>query len=48
MTSKENHKETFEFLENNNYFGYDKSHIMLFSQGELQLVDTMGKMLIRK
>jgi len=46
MTSKENHKETYEFLENNKYFGYDKSHIMLFSQGELPLVDLEGKMLI--
>ena len=47
MTSKENHNETFEFLEKNNFFGYDKSYIMLFSQGELPLVDTEGKMLIR-
>ena len=48
MTSKENHNQTYEFLENNKYFGYDKSHIMLFSQGELPLVDIEGEMLIRK
>jgi len=47
MTSKENHDETYEFLENNRYFGYDKREVMLFSQGELPLVDTEGKMLIR-
>jgi len=48
MTSKENHKETYEFLENNNYFGYDKEEVMLFSQGELPLIDTNGKILIGK
>ena len=48
MTSKENHNQTYEFLENNNYFGYDKENVMLFSQGELPLVDTEGKILIRK
>jgi len=48
MTSKENHNETHEFLEKNNYFGYDKKEIMLFSQGELPLVDINGKVLIGK
>jgi len=48
MTSKENHKETYEFLEANKYFGYDKTQVMLFSQGELPLIDMEGKMLIRK
>ena len=47
MTSKENHNETYEFLEKNEYFGYEKSNVMLFSQGELPLVDTEGKMLVR-
>ena len=31
MTSKENHNETSEFLENNNYFGYDKNKILIKS-----------------
>jgi UDP-N-acetylglucosamine/UDP-N-acetylgalactosamine diphosphorylase len=48
MTSRENHEETQEFLEKNNYFGYDKNNVMLFKQGELPLVDTNGKMLIDK
>ena len=48
MTSKENHNETYKFLEEHNYFGYDKDNIMLFSQGELALMDTEGKILIRK
>lgn len=48
MTSKENNDETQNFLEKNNYFGYDKNSVMLFEQGELPLVDTEGKMLIGK
>ena len=48
MTSRENNDQTEEFLEKNNYFGYDKNNIMLFKQGELPLVDTEGKMLIGK
>ena len=48
MTSKENNDQTQEFLEKNNYFGYDKNNVMLFEQGELPLVDTEGKMLIGK
>lgn len=48
MTSKQNNDETKDFLEKNNYFGYDKKSVMLFEQGELPLVDTKGKMLISK
>lgn len=48
MTSKENNKETLEFLEKNNYFGYPKQHVTLFKQGELPLVDKQGKLLINK
>ena len=48
MTSRENNDQTQEFLEKNNYFGYDKNSVMLFEQGELPLVDTEGKMLIGK
>ena len=48
MTSRENNDQTQEFLEKNNYFGYDKNNVMLFEQGELPLVDTEGKMLISK
>ena len=48
MTSKENNDETQNFLEKNNYFGYDKNSVMLFEQGELPLLDIEGKMLIGK
>ena len=48
MTSKENNNATQEFLEKNNYFGYDKNNVMLFEQGELPLMDTDGKLLIGK
>ena len=48
MTSKENNKETVEFLEKNNYFGYDRNKVTIFIQSELPLVDTNGKLLISK
>ena len=48
MTSKENNADTVEFLEKNNYFGYDKSKVTIFKQSELPLVDTEGKFLINK
>ena len=48
MTSKQNHDATYNFLEKNNYFGYDKDNVILFSQGELPLLDTEGKLLIDK
>ena len=48
MTSKENNKETVEFLEKNNYFGYDKNNVIIFTQGELPLLDEEGKILIGK
>ena len=48
MTSKENNAETVEFLEKNNYFGYPKKAVTIFTQSELPLVDTEGKLLIGK
>ena len=48
MTSKENNKQTIEFLEKNNYFGYPKEEVNIFTQSELPLVDTEGKLLISK
>lgn len=48
MTSKENNKETVEFLEKHNYFEYDKNNVMIFEQGELPLVDIEGKLLVDK
>ena len=48
MTSKENNQQTVEFLEKNNYFGYDKNYITVFTQSELPLVNEEGKLLIGK
>lgn len=48
MTSKENNDETLNFLEEHNYFGYDKTKVTLFIQGELPLVDTKGKIILDK
>jgi len=48
MTSKENNEETIRFLEKNNYFGYDKDFITIFTQSELPLVNEDGKLLIGK
>ena len=44
MTSKENNSATVEFLEKNNYFGYDKNFVKIFTQSELPLIDTEGKL----
>ena len=46
MTSDENNKQTVDFFENNNYFGYPKDKIMFFKQGKLPMIDTEGKVLI--
>ncbi len=48
MTSQENNEATVEFLEKNNYFGYDKKYIKIFSQSELPLINTEGKLLMGK
>ena len=48
MTSRENNQETVEFLEKNNYFGYDKQYVTIFIQSELPIVDEQGKLLIGK
>ena len=46
MTSEENNKQTVDFFEANNYFGYDKEKVMFFKQGQLPMCDTEGKILI--
>lgn len=48
MTSKENNEATVEFLDKNSYFGYDKEYIKIFSQSELPLINTEGKLLMGK
>jgi UDP-N-acetylglucosamine/UDP-N-acetylgalactosamine diphosphorylase len=46
MTSRENHKDTIQFLEEKEYFGYDKAKVKFFTQGELPLLDTQGKLIL--
>lgn len=46
MTSKENNKDTVDFFEKNNYFGYPKGYIQFFKQGELPMVGEDGKVLL--
>ena len=48
MTSEENNDQTVEFLEKNNYFGYDKKSVVIFKQSQLPLLDVNGKLLIGK
>ena len=48
MTSRENNDETIAFFEGKNYFGYDKSKVKFFKQGELPLLDTSGKVILDK
>lgn len=47
MTSMQNHDQTVKFFEDNNYFDYDKNHIIFFNQGELPLLDTNGKVVLK-
>lgn len=47
MTSEENNEETVEFFEKNKFFGFERNKtIYFFTQGQLPMVDTEGKILI--
>ena len=48
MTSKENNKDTVDFFEKHNYFGYPKGYIQFFKQGELPMVGENGKVLLNE
>lgn len=48
MTSNENNEQTIHFFEEHNYFGYPKSEVIFFKQGELPMIDTQGKVLINE
>ena len=48
MASQENKAETIAFLERNNYFGYNKNYVTIFTQNQLPLLDINGKLLIGK
>ena len=46
MTSKKNNKDTMQFFEEQNYFGYDKNYIRFFVQDMAPCVDLNGKILL--
>ena len=48
MTSEDNNDQTIEFLEKNNYFGYDKEKVKFFKQGKVPMVKTDGNIVIDK
>lgn len=48
MTSKQNYKETVTFLEEHNFFGYEKDKIKFFMQDELPMLTEDGKIVIEE
>lgn len=46
MTSHENNKQTIDFFEKHNYFGYDKNRIKFFKQGTLPMLTKEGKLIV--
>lgn len=47
MTSRQNNDATVKFFEDNNYFNYDKNHMIFFEQGELPLIDKNGNVVMK-
>ncbi|MBQ9280037.1 MAG: UDPGP type 1 family protein [Clostridia bacterium] len=49
MTSNENHQDTIDFFEANDYFGYPRTEIgYFFSQNELPMIDEDGKLILNE
>lgn len=48
MTSTENNNATIEFFEKKNFFGYDRSLVNFFVQGNLPLIDVNGKVVLEE
>lgn len=46
MTSTSNHFDTINFFEQNNFFGYDRSNVKFFTQGNLPVIDIHGKLVL--
>lgn len=46
MTSHENNKEIINFVEEHNYFGYNKDFVGFFEQGELPLITEDGQIML--
>lgn len=47
MTSEENHEDTVNFFEQNQYFGYPKTAVTFFKQGMLPMLDANRKSIIK-
>lgn len=48
MTSEKNHVATVNFLEEHNYFGYDKNYVRFFVQEMAPCIDLNGKVLLEE
>ena len=46
MTSQENNDDIVNFFEEEDYFGYPKSEVMFFKQGQMPLISEEGKLLV--
>lgn len=46
MTSDENTKQTVDFLEEHNYFGYPKENVKVFLQGNMPILNEEGKLIV--
>lgn len=46
MTSEDNNEQTIEFLEEHNYFGYNKEKVKFFKQGKVPMIRTDGNIVI--
>ena len=46
MTSEDNNEQTIEFLEEHNYFGYNKQKVKFFKQGKVPMIRTDGNIVI--
>ena len=46
MTSTDNYFDTISFFEQNNYFGYNRNSIKFFTQENLPIINTNGKLVL--
>ena len=46
MTSTDNHFDTINFFERNNFFGYDRTNIVFFTQDNMPIIDVNGKLVL--
>lgn len=48
MTSTDNHNDTIQYFENKNFFGYPREYIKFFTQENLPIIDTNGKLVLEE